>query len=109
MPNAKPDLITAKHFVDKVIFYLWNDVFKDYAFDAMCCKGKDDKEILFAKFYNEDGKNVNIDVLRHFFETLKDDKQESLVKAKSANTSSAVSNGETVEVTETQDTTTAEE
>ena len=89
MPNAKPDLITAKHFVDKVIFYLWNDVFKDYAFDAKCCKGKDEKEILFAKFYNEDGKTVNIDVLKHFFETLKDDTQESLVKTKKSNADEA--------------------
>ena len=102
-------VISAKTFVGKVIFYLWNDVFKDYAFDAKCCKGEDEKEILFAKFYNEDGKSVNIDVLKHFFETLKDDTQESLVKIKPANTDSAVSNGETIEEPEIQDTTTAEE
>lgn len=107
--DEKEDLITAKYFVDKVIFYLWNDVFKDYAFDAKCCKNSDDKEVLFAEFYNEDGKTVNVDVLKHFFETLKDDTQESLVKTKSANTGSAVGNGETFEETETQDTTTAEE
>ena len=109
MPNAKPDLITAKHFVDKVIFYLWNDVFKDYAFDAKCCKGKDEKEILFAKFYNEDGKTVNIDVLKHFFETLKDDTQESLVETKSDDTDFAVSSGETIGESETLDTTITEE
>ena len=107
--DEKEDLITAKYFVDKVIFYLWNDVFKDYAFDAKCCKNSDDKEVLFAEFYNEDGKTVNVDVLKHFFETLKDDTQESLVKTKSDNTGSAVGNGETFEETETQDTTTAEE
>ena len=83
--NAKPDLITAKHFVGKVIFYLWNDVFKDYAFDAPCCKGKDDKEVLFAKFYNEDGKSVNIDTLTNFFESLKTDDEDSLVKTKKSN------------------------
>lgn len=83
--NAQPDLITAKHFVDKVIFYLWNDVFKDYAFDAPCCKGKDDKEVLFAKFYNEDGKSVNIDTLTNFFESLKTDEEDSLVKTKKSN------------------------
>lgn len=102
-------VISAKTFVGKVIFYLWNDVFKDYAFDAKCCKGEDEKEILFAKFYNKDSKTVNIDVLKHFFETLKDDTQESLIKTKSSNTDSAVSNGETIEESETQDTTTAEE
>ena len=83
--NAQPDLITAKHFVGKVIFYLWNDVFKDYAFDAPCCKGKDDKEVLFAKFYNEDGKSVNIDTLTNFFESLKTDDEDSLVKTKKSN------------------------
>lgn len=68
--NDKYDLITAKHFVDKVIFYLWNDVFKDYAFDASCCKDGNGKEVLFAQFYTEDGKSVNTETLKHFFETL---------------------------------------
>lgn len=78
--NDKPNLITAKHFVDKVIFYLWNDVFKDYAFDASCCKDENGKEVLFAQFYKEDGKSVNTDVLKSFFETLKSDNEDSLVK-----------------------------
>ena len=79
-PDAEPDLISAKRFVDKVIFYLWNDVFKDYAFDAKCCKDKDSKEVLFAKFYNEDGKSVNIEILKHFFETLTVENKPSLVE-----------------------------
>ena len=78
--DDKHDLITAKHFVDKVIFYLWNDVFKDYAFDASCCKDENGKEVLFAQFYNEDGKSVNTDTLKHFFETLKSENEDSLVK-----------------------------
>ncbi len=77
--NNKPNLITAKHFVDKVIFYLWNDVFKDYAFDASCCKDENGKEVLFAQFYNEDGKSVNIETLKHFFDTLKSEQEPSLV------------------------------
>ena len=108
MPNAKPDLITAKHFVDKVIFYLWNDVFKDYAFDSKCCKGSDTKEILFAKFYNEDGKTVNIEVLKHFFETLKDDTQDSLIKTKAQSTGASNKEGN-VDNTDLQDPTIAEE
>lgn len=78
--NDKPNLITAKHFVDKVIFYLWNDVFKDYAFDASCCKDENGKEVLFAQFYNEDGESVNTDVLKRFFDSLKSDNEPSLVE-----------------------------
>lgn len=78
--NDKYDLITAKHFVDKVIFYLWNDVFKDYAFDASCCKDENGKEVLFAQFYNEDGNSVNIDTLKHFFESLQSDNEPSLIQ-----------------------------
>ena len=81
-PDAEPDLISAKRFVDKVIFYLWNDVFKDYAFDAKCCKDNDSKEVLFVKFYNEDGKSVNVEILKQFFMQLEDDKKPSLVAAK---------------------------
>lgn len=73
--DDKYDLITGKHFVDKVIFYLWNDVFKDYAFDASCCKDGNGKEVLFAQFYNEDGKSVNTETLKHFFETLQSENE----------------------------------
>ena len=88
LPDKKADgsdeltIISAERFVGKVIFYLWNDVFKDYAFDARCCKNEDGKEVLYANFY-KDGKNVNIDVLKKFFEQLKDsDDDETLVKEK---------------------------
>lgn len=80
--DDKYDLITAKHFVDKVIFYLWNDVFKDYAFDASCCKDVNGKEVLFAQFYEEDGKSVNTETLKHFFETLQSENEPSLVEDK---------------------------
>ena len=87
--DVEPDLITAKRFVDKVIFYLWNDVFKDYAFDADCCKDSNKKEVLFAKFYNEDGKSVNIETLKHFFESLTVENESPLVeKVPSADASS---------------------
>lgn len=108
-PDEEPDLISAKRFVDKVIFYLWNDVFKDYAFDVKCCKDSNQKEALFAKFYNEDGKTVNIEVLKHFFETLKDDTQESLVEVEASNTDSASTNEGTPNESTHQGSTTAEE
>lgn len=78
--NGKYNLITAKHFVDKVIFYLWNDVFKDYAFDASCCKDVNGKEVLFAQFYKEDGKSVNTETLKHFFESLQSDNDPLLIQ-----------------------------
>lgn len=78
--DSKYPLITGKHFVDKVIFYLWNDVFKDYAFDASCCKDGNGKEVLFAQFYNENGESVNTETLKHFFESLQSDNDPLLIQ-----------------------------
>ena len=45
--------ISADKFVGKVIFYLWNDVFKDYEFaDAIFDDAKGGK-LTFDKFYTE--------------------------------------------------------
>lgn len=49
--------ISKNLFVGKVIFYLWNEIFKDYAFDHDVCKKENKSDTLyFADFY--DGKNV---------------------------------------------------
>ena len=57
--KAKDDVIDAKAFVSKVIFYLWGDVFKDNLPDEDVFKytfkkdGKDDKRLIrFADFYH---------------------------------------------------------
>ena len=47
-------IISAEKFVSKVIFYLWNDVFKDFGFDNDIFKDEDDKELSFNKFYTTD-------------------------------------------------------
>ena len=60
-------IISANTFVGKVLFYLWNDVFKDYGFeDASLFRYKETidgketvKDLTFPDFYDEDGENVN--------------------------------------------------
>lgn len=43
--------ITAETFVSKVIFYLWNDVFKDYGFNDDEFQTTDGAEMTFPMFY----------------------------------------------------------
>ena len=53
--------ISAETFVSKVVFYLWNDVFKDYGFDWKNKEGKpvfkdeEGKDLTFKKFFYPDG------------------------------------------------------
>lgn len=48
--KAKDGVIDAKMFVGKVIFYLWNDVFKDYEFEGDAFNDVEGK-LTFDKFY----------------------------------------------------------
>ena len=43
--------ISAETFVGKVIFYLWNDVFKDFGFDNAIFNDEDGSTLSFDKFY----------------------------------------------------------
>lgn len=48
--------ISAETFVGKVIFYIWNDVFKDFAEEAGgLFKGDNDSTLSFNEFYTVDG------------------------------------------------------
>jgi hypothetical protein len=50
--KAKDGVIDAKTFVGKVIFYLWNDVFKDYDIKDSLFKDANGAKITFDKFYS---------------------------------------------------------
>lgn len=57
--KAKDNIINTETFVGKVVFYLWNDVFKDFAEDAgSVFQDADGTTLTFNKFYavDEDGK-----------------------------------------------------
>lgn len=52
--------ITAETFVSKVIFYLWNDVFKDYGFSDNEFQTTDGKEMTFPMFYETEGTEARV-------------------------------------------------
>ena len=51
--KAKDGEINADLFVSKVIFYLWNDVFKDYGFDDKDFQDEEGKILSFDRFYQD--------------------------------------------------------
>lgn len=53
--KAQNGIISAKAFVGKVIFYLWNDVFKDYEFVDAIFNDVDGSKLSFKKFYTSEG------------------------------------------------------
>lgn len=85
--KAKNNIIDAETFVGKVIFYLWNDVFKDYGFDGSIFADKDDManpKLSFDKFYLPNGK-VNKDKIKIFLTNLElepTDKSINLIDSK---------------------------
>lgn len=58
--KAQDSIISAKTFVGKVIFYLWNDVFKDYEFGDAIFNDEDGSKLSFDKFYTSEGKNSKV-------------------------------------------------
>ncbi|MDY4852638.1 MAG: AAA family ATPase [Prevotella sp.] len=70
--KAKDNVISAETFVCKVIFYLWNDVFKDFGFDDSIFEDKEDSvnpKLSFEKFYLANGK-VNEEKVIMFLKNL---------------------------------------
>ena len=73
--KAKDGVISAEKFVSKVIFYLWNDVFKDYGFDNKIFQILDEENatLTFDKFYTIDNMGNTIvrkDLVERFLEGL---------------------------------------
>lgn len=71
-------IIKADTFVAKVIFYLWNDVFKDYGFEdtslftfTEVINGKEEtRELTFPDFYDKNGEKVNETRLKGFIDSV---------------------------------------
>lgn len=66
--------ISTETFVGKVIFYLWNDVFKNFGFDDPIFKDEDGSTLEFDKFYTTDiygNTIVRTDKVERFLENLK--------------------------------------
>ena len=70
--KAKDGEIDADLFVSKVIFYLWNDVFKDYGFDDKDFQDEEGKILSFDRFYQDDNgvTNINVANVKQFLENL---------------------------------------
>ena len=64
--------INTNLFISKVIFYLWNDVFKDYGFDDKDFQDEEGKILSFDRFYQDINgvTNVNVDNVELFLENL---------------------------------------
>lgn len=53
-------VISAEKFVSKVIFYLWNDVFKDSEFEGDAFKDENGEKLSFDKFYTTYDNDVKV-------------------------------------------------
>ncbi len=64
-PKKGETTISEGKFVGKVLFYLWNDVFKDGDTSLFKVSDNDEDEVTFEAFYTENG-TENIDAIRKF-------------------------------------------
>lgn len=62
-------IITAEAFLSKVIFYLYNDVFKDFGFEEDFFKNSNGEIMTFASYFNDNG-DVNECQVEQFIKNL---------------------------------------
>jgi hypothetical protein len=73
--SANRGIIDAETFVSKVVFYLWNDVFKNYGYDDPQLFGytedgeSESKMLAFPDFYDNDG-NINEHIAAKFIDNI---------------------------------------
>ena len=58
--KADDGIISSSKFVSKVIFYLWNDVFKDSEFEGSAFRDENGEKLSFDKFYSVDNGKVKV-------------------------------------------------
>ena len=57
------NVITEKQFINKVLFYLWNDVCKDG--DGDIFRTEDNKDVKFSDMYNDNGTVILISMMKY--------------------------------------------
>ena len=62
--KAKGGEISAETFLSKVLFFLYNDVFKDFGIDQYFFKDEADKAMTFASYFDHEGKIIESRVER---------------------------------------------
>lgn len=68
------NIISEKQFVNKVLFYLWNDVCKDG--DGDIFKTDDNKEVKFSDLYGENGTDIMLSMMKYLNVALLPEKKE---------------------------------
>lgn len=99
--KANDKIVDANKFVGKVLFYLWNDVFKNYGFENAIFNRGDNKIFNFSDFFDKNGE-PDTAVVNEFLKRLDEtvDKEHSFVLIENEGSPSSLiimHNGESIE------------